>query len=123
MDLIRNLNEALQWYQKGYSITNNPESIKVEYEHNEVVASLGTIDEDAYQLTMYFYNDGTLNRIFINCGGDSIETRDQEIADDLLHMNGDFIDFIYDSIARLEKIEEERYRKQKQSKVSLNPLD
>lgn len=123
MNLIQKLNEALQWYQKGYHITNDPESIKVEHDSRELMASFGSMDVDDFKVSMYFHNDGSLNRIFFNCGSGSLEVRDQTIADNLLYMNGDFVDFIYDSIAKIEKIAEERYRKQKQARVSFNPLD
>lgn len=127
MFLKHELNEALQWYQNGYTITNVPESIKVEDGFTGVVATFGTMEEDGYKVTMYFYNDGSIDRFFFNDENGSIETRDQEVANNLLHVNGAFMDFIHDSMNQLEKMAEKmaekEYRKQQEAKVSKNPLD
>lgn len=125
MDFKRKLIEALQWYQKGYNITNDENTINVIEENREIYARFGSIEEDGYKVTIIVYMDGDLNRIFFSDDINYIECREQEVLNDLLYMNGAFNDFIHDSCNKLERKLEQSHKTKKNSEglISSNPLN
>lgn len=107
-DLKAQLEKSAKWVCGCFGIQE--ETIKIEYAGTHTDIQLGSIELDGFVLSIDIFNiDNSLGRIIVFCGKNRknqsvyAETREQEMLTHFLNQDHSFIEWINQSMERLEK--------------------